>query len=559
MTRRFKGSVVSEGFASGPVQLVTSGEIRVREGHVDPTEVEREQQRFAKALGVARRDLLALESSARSQLGELTQVVHSLLAFLDDDVAVIAPIRRLIAEELWDAPSAVTRCFRALVAQFKALPEPLPSRVPDLVDVERRILAGLSGGVFPANLGRLQRKVIIVAEDLTPTQTATLDREKVLAFVTDRGGPGSHTAILARHLGIPAVVGVGGLSRVANQGDQILVDAMMGEVVLDPDPETTRLFRSRSSRRVSKAKTFRLDSLPAVTRDQQRITLCANIDTGMQARELREMGVPGVGLFRTEYLYLGKADAPDEEYQVSHYRTLFETMAPHPVTVRTFDFGADKFDHRLGIPPEPNPFLGLRSLRLCFERPGFFRSQLRALLRAAVAGNVRIMFPMVADLQDFRRARTLLEEVRADLVREGVPHAAHVPVGAMVELPSAALTAPNLLREADFVSIGTNDLTQYTLAVDRTNSHVAHLFQPHHPAVLRLIKMTIDAALRAKKPVSACGEMAGSPRYVPVLLGFGLTEFSMAATRSLEVTERIRALRVDECQELALAMVSSDG
>ena len=559
MMRRFRGSVVSEGLAKGEVFIITSGEIRVQERRVDETKRGAEVERFEKAVLLARKDIAEIAAKAESQLNkDVSGVVSSLLVFLEDQVGLLDPIRRLIREDGLDAPSAVTRRFQELVQEFKALPEPLPSRVGDLLDLERRLVARVMGRRWTTRVDRLPRKVIIVAEDLTPTQTAALDRSRVLGIVTDRGGPASHTAILARQLGIPAVVGVGGIFRHARQGEQLLVDALGGEVILNPDSNSLHTWRVKQRRLNEQKRKLEGRTLEPVTLDGVTIQLMANIDRGESARKLVELGVDGVGLFRTEFLYLGRDDAPDEEDQVAHYRGLLESMAPHPVCFRTFDFGADKFEHRLGLVQEPNPFLGLRSIRLSFEHEELFRAQLRAILRASVVGEARIMFPLVSDLADFRRARRIMHEIEEDLRSTGIPFREDIPVGAMVEVPAAALTARNLCREADFLSIGTNDLTQYTLAVDRTNAQVAPLFKPHHPGVLRLMQMSIEAARERGRPVSACGEMAGAERYVPVLLGLGLRTLSMSAPRVFEVVNRIRALRVEDCRELALSMLTSD-
>jgi phosphotransferase system enzyme I (PtsI) len=558
MTMRFRGSTVSEGFARGEAYIITSGEIRVPQARVEgETRIREEVQRLERAVGQVKRDLAELEVATRSKLKEASAVVSSLVTMLEDEVGLIEPIRALIRSGQ-EAASAVFDHFAQLIAQWRQLPPPLPSRVPDLHDLERRLVSRLMGRRWSTDLGRLPRRVIIVAEDLTPTQTASLDKDKVLAFVTDRGGPASHTAILARHLGIPAVVGLGNLSEHARQGDPILVDALAGEVILEPESADIRRYSLRQRSLQQRVRKLRLDEVPARTRDRAQIQILGNIDAGEGARDLLDIGVRGVGLFRTEYLYLGREDAPDEQVQVEHYRQLLEAMSPDPVAIRTFDFGADKFDHRVGILPEANPFLGMRSIRLSFARLELFRAQLRAICRASVVGNARIMFPMITDLDEFRRAKQVLHEVMEELRDAGIPFDESMLVGAMVEVPAAALTAPNLLREADFLSIGTNDLVQYTLAVDRTNAQVAHLFQPSHPSVLRLMKMTIDAAHRARKPVSACGEMAGSKRHIPVLLGLGLTALSMSATRVADAVESIRNVRLQECEDLAVAMMTSD-
>jgi len=555
---RFKGSVVSEGIARGEALVVATGEVYVPEGRVAESMVEREAQRFDRCVAATRRDIEKLRTEARAHLGEMTEIIGTYLAFLADEATLLEPIRKLIHQEHFTATYATFKRFSEVARELENLPEPLPSRVPDLLDVKRRIIAHLRGVRRPmGELEKLRKKVIIIADDLSPTQTASLDQEKVLAFATDRGGPASHTAILARHLGIPAVVGLGQATRAVRSGDPVIVDGFSGEVVVNPDEETVRDYQARSRRLTASRRKVHLGHGAAQTRDGEDVTILANIDRGEQVVSLRELGIEGVGLFRTEFLFLGR-QMPDEEAQCAHYSQLLHDMAPHPVCIRTMDFGADKWDHRVGGHNEENPFLGMRAIRLSFAHETLFRTQLRAILRASAAGKCRVMFPMISDLGEFRKARRILESVREELRSEGVAVSSKLEVGAMVEVPSAALTVDNLLREADFLSLGTNDLTQYTLAVDRTNPLVASLFNPHHPGVLRLIKETVDACRRTGKPVSACGEMAGTAEYTPVLLGFGLRHLSMAPRRVPQVVGGVQRLRIPECEELVAEMVGAD-
>ena len=556
--QRLKGSLVSEGIARGDAFIFTSGEIRVREAEIKPENVERELQRLDKAIQGTARDIRILETRARETLGDMIEVIRTYQAFLNDEVGLLGPMRRLIKEEHRDAPTAVTRRFAELVEEFRKLPEPLPSRIPDLLDLERRLLGHLLGQRGGMRLDRLPRRAIILADDLTPTQTASLDRRRVLAFATDRGGPASHTAILARQLGIPAVVGLGNVTRVARHGDKVIVDGFRGEVIINPDKEVLREVSSRSRMLQAARRRLEQDTAKPRTVDGFDITVQANIDSGEGADEALRLGAEGVGLFRTEFLFLGRDDPPDEELQVEHYKKLLETMGTRPVNIRTFDFGADKFEHGWGMPSEPNPFLGLRAIRLAFAHESFFRAQIRAILRASVYGNARIMFPMVTDLGEFRRARNLTVSVMDSLLRDGHDFDANIKIGAMIEMPSAAVMARSLAREADFFSIGTNDLTQYTLAVDRTNPIVAPMFRLVHPGVLRLIKNAVVAARERSIPASACGEMAGSTRYAPVLLGLGLETISMAPARIPEVVALLRRLHTGRCRELVEAMMEAD-
>lgn len=560
MSRRFRGTVVSEGMARGDALVVATGEVYVPEGRVTEQLVDREVQRFKKAVDLTRRDIEGLTRDAKAQLGELTEIIGWYLAILADETTLLGPIEELIRREHFTATYATFRRFSEVAAEFERLPEPLPSRVPDLIDIKRRLIAHLRGGRRSlGELERLRRKVVIIADDLTPTQTATLDREKVLGFATDRGGPGSHTAILARHLGIPAIVGLGNATSVVRSGQPVIVDGILrGELLVDPDPEALREYATYSRRLQARRRRVHLDQEKATTRDGVQVTILGNIDRGEQVSSLKQLGVEGVGLFRTEFLFLGQEE-PDEESQRQHYARLLRDMAPHPVCIRTMDFGADKWDHRVGGNTEPNPFLGMRAIRLSFAHESLFRTQLRAILRASIEGNCQIMFPMITDTAEFRRARDILENVKEELRAERISFDDRVAVGAMIEVPSAALTAENLLREADFLSLGTNDLTQYTIAVDRTNPLVADLFNPHHPSVLRLMRLTVTAAEQAGRPLSACGEMAGTAEYTPVVLGLGLTRLSMAAPRVPEVVPEIRRLHRDACRKLVDQMMNADG
>jgi len=556
--QELRGSVVSEGLAHGEAFVFTSGETRVREKKIDPAQVEAELARLERAIQATSRDIRALERQTREKLGEMTEVIRTYQAFLQDEVGVLDPIRRLIRDELWDAPSAVTRRFGVLVEEFKNLPEPLPSRVPDLLDLERRIVRHLLGRRGGMSLSNLPRRAIILADDLTPTQTASLDRERVLAFATDRGGPASHTAILARQMGIPAVVGLGNLTLVARHGDRVIVDGFEGRVILNPDAATRRSYRARARVLQAAEKRLRASLILPRTVDGTELAVQANIDSGDGLDEFKRLGVKGVGLFRTEFLYLGSAVGPGEDAQAELYQRVLESQHPDPLNIRTFDFGADKFAHGLGIPEEPNPFLGLRAIRLSFARPNLFRVQLRAILRASVVGNARILFPMITDLGEFRRARRMVLEVMEALLKEGQDFDPRVPIGAMIEMPASALNARALIRESDFFSIGTTDLTQYTLAVDRTNPAVAPMYRMAHPSVLKLIRMTVMAARERGKPVSACGEMAGTLRYAPVLLGLGVETLSLAPPRIPEVVAMISRLHMARCRELAEAMLETD-
>lgn len=537
---------------------MATGEVRVPRTTIHENQVERELARLDRAVAAAVADVEALSMDLRNRLGDMAEIIGTYLAFLHDEQGLLAPVRKLIKEEKLAAAYAVFRHFSDVSVRLKGMPEPLPSRVPDLLDIKRRIIGHLGVKSAPVDLKSLPRKVVIVADDLSPSQTAVLDRDKVVAFVTDMGGPASHTAILARHLGIPAVVGLGDVTRKVRSGEHVLVDGMAGEVVVEPGEDTVRAFQSRMRRQT---QTVRRVTLPDVlaSRDGIPVSLLGNVDRVEQGLDIARLGVRGIGLFRTEFLFLGRHDAPDEESQVDLYRRLLTAMAPHPVFIRTLDFGADKWDHRLGENLEPNPFLGLRAIRLSFVHSDLFKSQLRAILRASLAGEPRILFPMIMDAAEMLRARSYLDAVAVELRESGIPFKENIPVGAMVEVPSAALCIDRLLRRADFVNLGTNDLTQYTLAIDRTNPLVAKHFAPYHPAVLHLMRDTVRRADSMNRLVTACGEMAGTAEFTPVLLGLGVRSLSMAAPRVPSVVDRIRSLRVRDCETLVERMLNADG
>lgn len=559
MSRRVRGTVVSEGLARGEALVVATGEVYVPEGHVGEHLVEREVHRFRRAVEAARSEIAREEKEARERLGEMSEIIGWYLTILADETTLLRPIEDLIRSERFTSTYAVFRRFSDVAEQFEKSGEPMASRVPDIIDVKRRLISHLRGGKKPlGELERLKRKVVIIADDLTPSQTASLDREKVLAFATDRGGPAGHTAILARHLGIPAIVGLDNVSSMVRSGEPVIIDGLKrGEVIVHPDENDIHEYQTLSRRLQARRRRVHLDQERALTKDGVPITILGNIDRGEQVKSLRQLGVEGVGLFRTEFLFLGRA-TPDEESQHEHYARLLRDMAPHNVCIRTMDFGADKWDHRVGGGREPNPFLGMRAIRLSFAHEALFRTQLRAILRASLEGSCQIMFPMISDAGEFRSAVAILERVKDELRAEGTPFDDRVQVGAMIEVPSAALTVDSLLADADFLSLGTNDLTQYTLAVDRTNPLVAELFVPHHPAVLRLMRLTVAASEKHGKPVSACGEMAGTAHYTPVVLGLGLTRLSMAAGRVPEVVTRIRKLNSDACRAVVEKMMNAD-
>lgn len=548
--KKLTGIPASDGIAIGPPFFFQPETPSVERRTV--ADVPAELARFEAAIARADEMLSALkakvEETAGSEEAQIFEVHRMFLA----DPAFVGTIRDIVEAEQINAEAAIERTVDDLVAQFKALEdEYFQLRAADVEDVGLRLLRLLAGG-GQSDLAGLAAPAIVVAPDLTPTDTASLERDKVLAFCTAAGGGTSHSAILARSLGIPAVVGLGdGLLNATSFG-QLIVDGGSGEVWLDPDAETVAAYQARLQTRLETQAQARARALePAVTTDGYRSEIVANIGSLEEAKEALELGAEGVGLLRTEFLFLQRETLPDEEEQYEVYRALADVFQQRPLIVRTLDIGGDKPLPALEMPPEPNPFLGRRAIRLSLAEPEMFQTQLRAVLRAGHERNLKIMFPMIGSLSDLSRAREQLEEARAALEARQVPYARTLEVGIMIEIPSAALLADVLAPHVDFFSIGTNDLSQYTLAADRTNPLVAPLADPLHPAVLRLMHQVVQAAHAHQKWVGICGELAGNPLAVPLLLGLGLDELSMAAPAIPTVKALIRTLSLADARRVA--------
>jgi phosphoenolpyruvate-protein phosphotransferase (PTS system enzyme I) len=552
----FRGTSVSEGVAAGEVLVLLHGEVQVPEATIAPSQRLKEIAKLKRALAATKKDIEHLEEETRDRIGDLSRLLTIYQTFLDD-ATIITPIIDAIRHKNLSAQTALHQVLRGFVDRFLRMGEPFANYAPELLDLERRVQARLLGNEL-VTLSSLKRPVVIIADELAPMQALAIDREKVLAFATETGSPESHTAILARHLGIPAVTGVRDLTKAVGQRSRVIIDGLEGSVIVDPDRETAQRY-AKVIRGLTRERHLVAERMPyqVATADGVPIEVLCNIDTAEGAHDLAEAGYAGVGLFRTEFLYIGRTTPPDENTQSAVYTELLKAFGSRPVVIRTMDFGADKFDDRVNVHREANPALGLRSIRLSFEREDLFRAQLRAILRASVHGAARIMFPMITDLAEFRQARAIVDSVKAELTRKRVRFAPSVPVGAMIELPAAVLEAGHLLAEADFLSVGSNDLIQYTLGVDRTNGRVAHLYRPHHPAVCRLIGMTVEAGVAAKKPISLCGEMAGNPRYVPLLIGLGVRTFSMAPARVGSVIDLMRRVHLSDCDALATAALAA--
>ena len=519
----------------------------------EPTSPAVELARADRALQEAHRQLEQIYQKSVAEVGEETAAIFRAHQEFLTDPALIEEVKGQIEQHMQSAEAAVDAAFETYARQLEELADDYyRERAVDLRDVSRRVCGILSGVQNQDTLANLTAPVIVVACALTPSDTAQMNKKMVLGFCTATGGLTSHTAIIARILGIPAVVGIGEEVLEVHSGETLIVNGHEGRVLLDPDEATVAEYsRQREAQAEQQAREKQTALRPATTADGHHVEVVANIADATSAETALGFGAEGVGLFRTEYLFLHGQSVPSEEEQYRDYRAVADVMGDRPLVIRTLDIGGDKQLPYLDIGQEMNPFLGWRAIRLCLDNPHIFEPQLRAILRASVDRNVQIMFPMVATLEEVRRARQVLERVEQQLALEGVPFNPDTEIGIMVEIPSAAVMADVLAREVDFFSIGTNDLIQYTLACDRVNEKVAYLYDPLHPAVLRLIRGVIEAAHHEGKWVGMCGEMAGDLEAIPLLLGLGLDEFSMNAPAIPAAKALIAALSVPQSQEIA--------
>ncbi len=554
-----KGIGVSPGVVISTAIVLDAEDLVVPRRHVEPQAVEHEVRRFEEAMARSLAELNALrENVAKKYSKEIGDILNFHIGVLRDrDLA--DPVINTIRQQKVTAEYAVSVVLRRYASNFSAISDRyLSERVKDIFDIERRIMHNLVGQK-QESLAHLSSDVVVIAHDLLPSQTAALDRAHVKGFATDVGGRTSHTAIVARAMGIPAVVGLGNITAEVSSGDRIILDGNRGVVIINPDAEQLAEHREYERRReVLEAELRELVSLPAVTLDGHAVSLYANIEFPEEVDEAIRRGAAGIGLYRTEFLYMASQKEPTEEDHYNAYAESLRRLGGRPLVIRTLDLGADKYTQARSPTPERNPFLGDRSIRMCLHDIPMFKRQLRAILRSSVLGDVRIMFPMISTLMELRQARMVLKDVMEELDDEGVPYRADIPVGMMIEVPSAALMANQFAREVNFFSIGTNDLIQYTLAVDRTNEKVAGLFCPAHPSVLLLIRDVIRAGQRNDISVSVCGEMAGEPLYTLLLLGLGLTLFSMNSTDIGEVKRIIRSTTIEHARQVARKVMSFD-
>jgi phosphoenolpyruvate-protein phosphotransferase (PTS system enzyme I) len=557
-----RGIAVSPGVAIGPALVLDTEGIRITNRTIPPEQIPDEIQRLFKSLDDAAAESRETRQRFTIRLGPTLGNIFGAHETALESEPFRTQLEKLIRTHSYSAEYAVSRFIRDYVKQLEDAGARAPEsaraevrrRSAEFIDIEKQILVRLLGQNSEP-LEKLSEPVIILANDLMPSDTADFTPRTVHAFATESGGNTSHTAILAGALEIPAVVGLGRFLTDVSGGDTIIVDGSEGVLIIDPDEAT--IARYEEKRAADRLRADRYDSLrdkPALTIDMARIQLFGNIELSGEAAHCLDRGAEGVGLYRTEFLYLNKSTDPTEVEHYEAYKSVVQTLGPdRPVVIRTLDLGADKFSSvsKVVVAPEKNPFLGLRSVRLCLQNLDLFKTQLRAILRVAVLGNVRVMFPMISTVEELRQCRTLLNEVKEDLEDAGIPFKRDLPVGTMIEVPSAALMADILAREVDFFSIGTNDLIQYTLAADRNNENVANLYNPADPSVLRLIKGVVEAASKEQIEVNVCGEMSGEPLYAPLLVGMGIRQLSATPRKIPEIKRVIRQLHLQEAEQLA--------
>ena len=550
MSKLINGIAASDGVAIAKAYLLIEPDLSFTNEKV--TDTDAEIQKFRNALEASKIELTKIRNNAEKQLGPDKAAIFDAHLLVLDDPELIQPIEDKIANEKVSAPEALDEVTSQFITIFESMDnEYMRERAADIRDVSKRVLAHLLGVELP-NPSMIDESVVIVGNDLTPSDTAQLNKEFVQGFVTNIGGRTSHSAIMSRSLEIAAVVGTKSVTKEVKQGDMVIVDGITGDVIVDPTEDELIAYQNKRERFFEDKKELqKLRDAETVTIDGEHAELAANIGTPDDLYGVMENGAEGIGLYRTEFLYMGRDQMPTEDEQFEAYKKVLETMKDKRVVVRTLDIGGDKELPYLNLPKEMNPFLGYRAIRLCLDQQDIFRTQLRALLRASAYGKLNIMFPMVATINEFRDAKAILLEEKENLKNDGHDVSDEIELGIMVEIPSTAALADIFAKEVDFFSIGTNDLIQYTMAADRMSERVSYLYQPYNPAILRLVKQVIEASHKEGKWTGMCGEMAGDETAIPLLLGLGLDEFSMSATSILKARRQINGLSKNEMSELA--------
>ncbi|MGX7348705.1 phosphoenolpyruvate--protein phosphotransferase [Dolosicoccus paucivorans] len=547
----YSGIAASDGIAIAPAYLLTEPDLSFES--VTISDAQAEIDRLDQALVQAKQEISNIRQTAAESLGEEEAQVFDAHLLVLEDPELTDQVKAKIEEEKMNAERALKDVSDMFIMMFESMEDNpyMQERAADIRDVSERVLAALLGVKLPSPTA-INKEVVVLAHDLTPSDTAQLNKRYVKAFVTNIGGRTSHSAIMARSLEIPAIVGTENITQVVKDGDILIVDAMEGIVIPNPTPEQIAEYEQKIKEyEALKAEWAQLVDAATETKDGHHVEIGANIGTPKDVEGALSHGAEAIGLYRTEFLYMDSADFPTEDEQYDAYKTVLESMGDRPVVVRTMDIGGDKELPYLELPEEMNPFLGYRAIRISLDQKDMFRTQLRALLRASVHGNLKIMFPMIATLEEFREAKGFFEEVKAELQGEGQEVSDSIEVGIMIEIPAAAVLAHQFAKEVDFFSIGTNDLIQYTMAADRMNERVSYLYQPYNPSILTLIKHVIDSSHKEGKWTGMCGEMAGDQTAVPLLLGMGLDEFSMSATSVLKTRSLIKKLTLADMQALA--------
>lgn len=550
MSEILKGIAASDGVAISKAYLLVEPDLSFSSENI--SDVDGEVEKFKAAVNQSKVELTQIRNNAEKQLGADKAAIFDAHLLVLEDPELLNPIEENIRNNKVNAPTALQEVSNNFISIFENMDnEYMKERAADIRDVSKRILAHILGVELP-NPSMINESVIIVGEDLTPSDTAQLNKEFVKGFATNIGGRTSHSAIMSRSLEIPAVVGTKDITDRVKHGDSLIIDGLTGDVIIDPSEDEVLAYEQKQKDFFAeKQELAKLVNDDSVSKDGVHVELAANIGTPNDLEGVKNNGAQGIGLYRTEFLYMGRDNMPSEDEQFEEYSKVLKEMDGKRVVVRTLDIGGDKELSYLNLPKEMNPFLGYRAIRLCLDQTDIFRTQLRALLRASEYGKLNIMFPMIATIQEFRDAKAILLEEKEKLVSEGVKVDDDIEVGIMVEIPATAALADIFAKEVDFFSIGTNDLIQYTMAADRMSERVSYLYQPYNPAILRLIKQVIEASHKEGKWTGMCGEMAGDNTAVPLLLGLGLDEFSMSATSILKARKQIKELDQKEMQELA--------